>query len=134
MLATYKVTRSNTSDSANNYTYYYCGCKHKLSMGISVLQRIVQRIGVAVKVLGEIRGLNIRVGTQEAAKERVIQPGVHVDETEPGEVLVTREATAEEEVRFIAGGVDGIACRIAQPAPWVITICIGLMPVGWETE
>ena len=69
-----------------------------LSIVINIPQRVVEAVAVAVVVLGVVGGLHQRVGRQEAAHGGVVQAGVHVQQAEPRQVLVTGVAAPQQQV------------------------------------
>ena len=70
----------------------------------------------------EVGRLHVRIRAEETAQEGVVEAGVHVDEAEPGEVLVAGEAAAQEEFRLAAWGINLQGGRVAETAPWVVTV------------
>ena len=57
--------------------------------GIDVSQRVVARIGIAIEPLRRLRILHRRIGTEELADLRIVDPPVHVNEPEFIDLLVT---------------------------------------------
>ena len=68
------------------------------SIPFRVLKRIVEAPGVAVEVDAEVRGLDVRVGAEEAAEQRVVQAGVRVVDAEIRQVLMSSEVSR---VRYV---------------------------------
>ena len=64
----------------------------KLSIRISIFERIVKAVGVAVVVLRIGGRLDVVVRTEETALQGVVHAAVHVDEAQGVYVLVTCEA------------------------------------------
>lgn len=61
-------------------------------------QRVVVDVAVAVQALRGVRVLDIRIGRQEAAQDRIVHPAIHMNQPQLVQVLVAGEA---------AVGVDG---------------------------
>jgi len=68
----------------------------------------------------EVRHLHERVGAEEAAQGRVVQPGVHVHQAEPGQVLVAGVAPPEEQQGLASGRVGYVRGGVAQPPPGIV--------------
>ena len=68
----------------------------RLSVGVGVHHWVVIAVGVAVEALRRSRVLHLRVGREKAGDDRVVQPGVHVDDAETVVVLVPGEAPVEQ--------------------------------------
>ncbi len=63
-----------------------------LPIWVGVLQRVVHAVGISVEVLGAAWILHVVVNREEGAGDGVIDPAVHVDESEVRQMLVSGEA------------------------------------------
>jgi hypothetical protein len=48
----------------------------KLTIGVGILQRIIQAISIPIKTLRKIRSLNEVIGREEAAEKRVLKTAI----------------------------------------------------------
>lgn len=70
-------------------------CFGKHSGWVGVAEWVVEAEGVAVEVLGGEWRLHHGVGAEDAAQGWVVEPRVHVDESEVAEVLVRAVSSAK---------------------------------------
>ena len=63
---------------------------------VHIAQRVVQAVGVTVEPLGAVGLLHLGVGAEETPQGGVVEPGVHVHQPAPRQVLVTGEAAPQQ--------------------------------------
>ena len=80
-------------------------------------QRVIQHMRITVVALRVRRVLHVR-----AACLRVVQAGVHVDETVLRQVLVAGVAAPEHQLRLLAGGVVSACFRVEPATPRVVAV------------
>ena len=84
------------------------------SQYIHIFHRVIEAVAVAVVVLGVVGSLNERVGAEEAAHGGVVEPGVHVHQAEPRQVLVAGVAAPQQQIGLSIGAVWLQCLRVAQ--------------------
>lgn len=108
----------------------FCLCTKSFPRFIDIRQRVVERVGVAVEALRESGELHVGVGYEETAQQRVVEPGVHVHQTEQGQVLVARVAASQVQRRLAARKRDDSRGRVARATPSVVGHLLEQRPGG----
>ena len=108
----------------------FCLCTKSFPRFIDIRQRVVERVGVAVEALRESGELHVGVGYEETAQQRVVEPGVHVHQTEQGQVLVARVAASQVQRRLAAWKRDDSRGRVARATPSVVGHLLEQRPGG----
>ena len=95
-----------------------CRATHHLpSARVSILQRIVEAIGVAVETLRVVGALHIGIHREERRHLWVVHAAIHVNQTEGIEMLMASKATVEHGRGQLARSLPGL--RVAAVAPSV---------------
>ena len=113
---------SNCSPNASGYQ------EKALPIFIHIHHWIVSAIGVSVESLSGEGVLHLWVRREEAAKHRVVEAGIHVDDAEAVIMLMAGKATTESEASAILrqspiGGTHAVA-------PWVKMATLHDIPIA----
>ena len=103
-------------------------CYNKLSILIFINQRIVQAIGVTVKILAEIRHLHIGIGAEKASYYRIIQPGIHVYQSVILNIFMSAIPPQQKQFGRLSRSVHLLRIGIAKTSPRIVTQFLQYIP------